>query len=223
MSGAWRIRIGAVLLLLATAGVLFLFGPASFADRFSGRVDADGTVQWGLSVDSVAGDVPIVDGEYGAWKVDYEIAGSMHTGMILGSYYEGQRIVVSAPGDGSFYSILREGTPTSVKVLGWLVAPVTLAATVLGTWWLVLGVRERDAQNREEARRQLARLYPNLFRSTAFAGGEPVASGATPIEPMSGPMPQQQPPTRLTSPPPPAGPEQPTDPKKPDFFAPYDI
>lgn len=198
MDGKGAIRLGALLLVVAVAGLVLGFGPARFGDRLSGRVDAPGVVQWGIAQDAVSADERIPDDTFGAWKVDYEIDGRDHTGIILGTYREGQQIIVSAPSDGSIYALLHEGVSAPVKVLSWILTPLSAIATVAGIWYLVVGVRRRDELARAEAREQLARRYPQLF----------------PL-----PMPQPSPP--------PAEPEEPRPgddpPPRHDFFAPYDI
>lgn len=167
MTDSWRTRLGILLIVLGAAGVIVAFGPLQFGDRIAGRVEAAGTVQWGLHVEATSPDDEVADGEYGAWKVDYEIDGSSHTGVIIGEYFEGQQLVISAPSDGSIYSVLHEGTSTGLKILSWFVIPLALAAAVIGGWWTARGLRAADARNREVARQQLARLYPHLFPLTA--------------------------------------------------------
>lgn len=226
MTDRWRIGLGGLLILLGMAGLLLGFGPLQFADRFTGRVEAAGVVQWGLDVEATSPEDTIDDGEYGAWKVDYLIDGSNHTGVIVGEYRAGQRIVVSAPADGSIYSPLREGTPTGLKVLSWLVVPGSLVLIGFGGRWLTRGMRSVDVRNREVARRQLALRYPQLFgpevvRPPATGGapatwGEPVRGG----DPVTGadPVPERPP-----------GPADPAAQRREqpgggmDFFAPYDI
>ncbi|WP_153502929.1 hypothetical protein [Cumulibacter manganitolerans] len=157
------IALGAVLVLVGLAGILLAFGPAQFADRLSGRVEAVGTVQWGISADAQSGDEQIADGQYGAWKVDYEIDGSPHTGLLLGTYRAGQQVRVSAPEDGSIYALLHPGVSTPVKVLSWFLVPLSLAAGAVGVWSAARGIRQRDETARAEARAQLARRYPQLY------------------------------------------------------------
>lgn len=212
VSERWRISLGIVLIALGVAGVIVGFGPLQFGDRLSGRVEADGVVQWGVPLEATSPSETVADGEYGAWKVDYEIDGSGHTGVIIGEYSAGQQIVVSAPPDGSVYATLHEGTPIGLKVLSWLLLPASLLVLAFGGWWLAGGLRAQDARNREIARQQLARMYPSLFPPAPV--GPPPPVGPTPIV---GPPPAVGPP--------PVGPssehERPA--KHPDFFAPYDI
>lgn len=247
MSDSWRTRLGILLILLGVAGIIVSFGPLQFGDRLSGRVEAEGTVQWGVYVDATSPGDTVADGEYGAWKVDYEIDGSAHTGVIVGAYFEGQQIIVSAPADGSIYAILREGTSTGLKILSWFVLPLSLALAAVGSWWLVRGLRAADARNREVARQQLARLYPQLFppapldptsldpTSLGPAALGPAPFGPAPFGPASfGDAPNTAAPNaHLRGPAGPAGPPSmppaaPSDDdhrrgKSPDFFAPYDI
>ncbi|MFV0533266.1 MAG: hypothetical protein ACK5MR_06405 [Cumulibacter sp.] len=213
----WRIRCGILLLLLGVAGLVFSFGPLNFADRLSSRVDAQGVVQWGISPDALSADDQIADGEYGAWKVDYQIDGVWHTGVIVGNYSGGESIVVSAPADGSFYSPLREGTPTGLRVLSWFVLPLSVVAMVIGGWWLATGMRAQDARNRELARQQLARRFPGMFPLPGI-GLAPIPGAAPGAAPLSG----DQAGAHRTQP----HSQRPDGDGRrsgPDFFAPYDL
>lgn len=202
---------GLVLAVIGLAGLFFSFGPASFGDQLSGRVDVVGTVQWGLSRDAISADDSIADDEYGLWKVDYEIDGSAHTGMIIGSYHSGQQISVSAPGDGSIYGLLRESVPTSVKVLSWFLVPLSIATLVAGLWFGGKGIRRGDAEARAEALESLSRRHPNLF--------PPPQAFAPPQAQLAPPPPPQV--TADTLPPVGRQPQQQSG--KPNFYAPYDI
>lgn len=223
MSDSWRTRLGVLLILLGVAGIIVGFGPLQFGDRLSGRVEAEGTVQWGVQVDATSPDDAVYDGEYGAWKVDYEIDGSGHTGVIIGEYYEGEQIIVSAPADGSIYAILREGTPTGLKVLSWFVIPVSLALVIVGSWWLTRGLRAADARNREVARQQLARRYPHLFPPAASAPPASAPHSVTAQAPGPQPGAPQGPHAATRGPQGGAQGPHATPRKAPDFFAPYDI
>ncbi|WP_134321914.1 hypothetical protein [Cumulibacter soli] len=217
MSETWRIRFGILLLVLGVGGLVLSFGPLNFADRLSSRVDADGVVQWGVSPDALSAEDTVADGEYGAWKVDYQIDGTWHTGVILGSYSGGQSIVVSAPEDGSFYSPLREGTPTGLRVLSWFVLPMSAVVIVIGVWWVATGMRAQDARNREMARQQLARRFPGMFPLPGI-GLAPIPNAAPGPATLPGDQAgahPAQPHTQRTD----------VDGRKsgPDFFAPYDL
>lgn len=211
MSARQRIQLGIVLMLVGVAGMILAFGPAKFADRLAGRVDAPGTVQWGVSRDAVSPDDRIDDGAYGLWKVDYEIDGAGHTGILIGQYREGQKVMVSAPSDGSIYAILHEAPPTAVKILSWLLVPAALAAIVVGIWQFSRGLRIRDALAKQEAREQLSRRYPHLFPPAPLLAG---AAGDRPPEPAQPPAAEPQLPPSLE-------PQRPGN--KPDFYAPYDL
>lgn len=202
--------LGALLAVIGLAGLFFSFGPASFGDQLSGRVDAVGTVQWGLSRDAVSADDSIADDEYGIWKVDYEIDGSSHTGMIIGSYHSGQQITVSAPSDGSIYGLLREAVPTSVKVLTWFLVPLSIITLVAGLWFAGKGIRRTDATARAEALEALSRRHPNLFPPPQLQPAAPPPQPAGP--PVVAPV--DLPPVGRVSRP---------QPNQPDFYAPYDI
>lgn len=204
MSVAWRIRLGWLLLLLGIAGIILCFGPLRFGDRLSGRVETEGTVQWGVAVEATSDEDVVADGEYGAWKVDYEIDGSGHTGMIIGEYHAGQQITIAAPPDGSIYSMLHKGTPTGLRVLSWFLMPLTLTALGVGGWWIARGMRAQDAHTREVARQQLTRLYPQMF---------PPPQSVPQYAPRSEPRPGADPT---------AG-EVRRRGDGPDFFAPYDL
>lgn len=208
-----RLWIGGV---LALAGVLLVFlalVPLNFLHRISDRVDVTGTVREGYTMnlnDESAFEVD--DGEYGFWKVDYEIDGTPHTGLLRGSYSTGQTVEISAPGDGSIYSFLAEADPVGVKILSWLSALGALAALVIGILCLLSGTREMSRRARDRANAQIA-------ASTGIPLDELEARQARPKRqtstPPADPTPQWQR-ARRKSPPP--------DPKASEMFhRPYDL
>lgn len=202
---ARTIRLGFVLAIVGILGMLIAFGPARFADRISGRVDVEGVVQWGVTVDARGPGDTIEDGERGVWKVDYEIDGQGHTGAILGRYREGQKITLSAPSDGSFEVLLHEATPTPVKVLSWFLALGSLIALTAGAWLLVSGLRHRTRAVSAEAIAQQARRYPHLYpQPTAQRPEPPEQSGE---RHPSAQREQNEPPSSSRT----------------DFFGPYDL
>ncbi|QHB99777.1 hypothetical protein EK0264_05455 [Epidermidibacterium keratini] len=152
-----RLWIGSSLVLVALLLGFLALVPLNFLHRIADRVDVTGTVKegYGMNLDNETA-FEIDDGEFGFWKVDYEIDGTPHTGLMRGSFSSGQTVEVSVPGDGSIYSFLSLADPVWVKILSWLSALAAVAALVIGVMCLVTGARQASRQAQARANAQIA-------------------------------------------------------------------